>query len=103
MRDVLFISFRSINIHFTSTSLNTMLVQTLLAGLCLATALEATPTQQDDPHGEILRFKRDAVPSARDLELADMHSVNVTESKSMKDSWENLTTFAIVLTCAVTI
>lgn len=54
-----------------------MLLQALLAGFCLATAIEATPIGN-----EVVRFKRDAVLSARDLELADIHQVNLTESKS---------------------
>ncbi|KAH8172798.1 hypothetical protein LIA77_07053 [Sarocladium implicatum] len=51
-----------------------MLLQTLLAGLCLATTVGAIPAKH-----EVVRFKRDAVLSARDLELADMHQVNLTE------------------------
>ena len=59
-----------------------MLVKPFLAGLCLAAAIEATPTAEHP----VVRFKRDAVLSARDLELADMHQVNLTESKSTEDS-----------------
>lgn len=36
----------------------------------------------DTVYGEFEVFKRDAVLSARDLELADLHGVNLTESKS---------------------
>lgn len=53
-----------------------MLLNALLSGLCLATAIEAVPTVH-----EVIRVKRGADLSARDLELADMHQVNLTESK----------------------
>ncbi|KAL2210403.1 hypothetical protein CC79DRAFT_1365797 [Sarocladium strictum] len=48
-----------------------MLFQSLLAGLCLATALEATPLRQDESLRSVVHFKRDAVLSGLDLELAD--------------------------------
>jgi hypothetical protein len=58
-----------------------MLFQTLLAGFCLATVIEAGPVESEPVVHEVVRFKRDAVLSVRDLELADMHQVNLTESE----------------------
>lgn len=63
----------------------------LLSGLLTAIATTAFPSADaravsdralDDAHGEIELFKRDAILTARDVELADLHGVNLTESKT---------------------
>lgn len=59
-----------------------MLPNTLLAGLFLATATRAIPTASHRDDQGVVRFKRGDVLSARDFELAEMHGVNLTESKS---------------------
>lgn len=65
-----------------------MLLQTVVAGLFLAANTQATPVGQDDPaFGEIVRFKRDAVLDTRDLELAELHGVNLTESRLTSMLW----------------
>ena len=60
-----------------------MLLSSVLVGVALATASQASPMERDPKslHEEIVHFKRDSVISARDLELAEMHQVNLTESK----------------------
>lgn len=37
----------------------------------------------DEEYGEFEVFKRDSALDARDLELAEMHGVNLTESKKL--------------------
>ncbi|KAL2206958.1 hypothetical protein CC79DRAFT_909506 [Sarocladium strictum] len=69
-----------------------MLAKTILASLFLATTLTASPiAEEDHSHHEIVRFKRDTVLSARDLELADMHNVNLTESECTDDIYQSAT------------
>lgn len=41
-----------------------------------------TAPDLDVLHGEMQVFKRDSTLQARDVELADQHGVNLTESKS---------------------
>lgn len=62
-----------------------MLLKPLLPGLLAAAAtVKGFPAPEvDDGQGKLEVFKRDAVPDARDLELADMHQVNLTESRSL--------------------
>ncbi|GJC99158.1 hypothetical protein CH63R_11223 [Colletotrichum higginsianum IMI 349063] len=56
-----------------------MLLGALFAGLFLATASQAVPTAtRRDPEGVVI-FKRDSVLTPRDLELAEMHGVNLTQ------------------------
>lgn len=70
-----------------------MLSKFVLQGLVLAIAAthananpvpeaDAIPEHFDESAGaEIVRFKRDAILDPRDLELAELHQVNLTESK----------------------
>lgn len=56
-----------------------MLFKFLLPSLLAAVAV-AAPTADAEGHLEVVRFKRDAVLEARDLELADAHGIDLTES-----------------------
>lgn len=48
----------------------------------LASATQAIPVADvEQSEDDLVLFKRDSVLSARDLELADIHGVNMTESK----------------------
>jgi hypothetical protein len=62
-----------------------MLFKAVLAGILAMTVVDASPLQtrgdQDVLLGEIVHFKRDAVLEPRDLEMAEMHQVNLTESE----------------------
>lgn len=69
-----------------------MLMKLLLPGLMTITAVTAFPSSKtnadgdlvlDMAHGELEVFKRDSILTARDLELAELHGVNMTESKSL--------------------
>jgi hypothetical protein len=87
---VLFVTF-----YFKSAAFKIMLFQSLLTGLSLATALKATPLRKDESLRGVVHFRRDAILSARDLELADMHGVNLTESESTEDYRHNITPLAM--------
>lgn len=58
-----------------------MLLGALLTGIS-AVLVAGAPTADGFGVGEVQLFARDAVLSARDLELAELHGVNLTESKS---------------------
>lgn len=65
-----------------------MLPKALLTGLLLTATVMAIPTPEastvtglNDVHGEMEIFKRNSILNARDLELAEIHGVNLTESK----------------------
>lgn len=69
-----------------------MLAKLLLPGLLTTAAVTALPSPDtsadgdlviDEAHGELEIFKRDSILTARDLELADLHGVNLTESKGL--------------------
>ncbi|KAF4998052.1 hypothetical protein FDECE_11904 [Fusarium decemcellulare] len=55
-----------------------MLIKTLLPSL-LATLAAALPAPDLSAEGEMELFRRDAVLNARDLELAEIHGVNLTQ------------------------
>ena len=63
-----------------------MLLKSVLHGLGFAMAAatvnaNAIPAPVEPGMGEIVRFKRDAILDTRDLEIAERHQVNLTESK----------------------
>lgn len=64
-----------------------MLLKFVLHGLGLAITAtnvnaKAIPAPVDESAGgEIVRFKRDAILETRDIELAELHQVNLTQSK----------------------
>jgi hypothetical protein len=51
--------------------------------LAVSTMAMPAPVPADfkNGHGELHVFKRDAILEARDFELAELHGVNLTESK----------------------
>ena len=67
----------------------------------LASATQAIPVADvEQSEDDLVLFKRDSVLSARDLELADIHGVNMTESKPVSSIsfWSTCTT---MLTMAI--
>ncbi len=60
-----------------------MLPATFLTGLLLAAAAHAGPVAMRRESEGVVLFKRNDVLTPRDLELADMHGVNLTESKCL--------------------
>lgn len=63
-----------------------MLFNLLLPSLFAAVTVVAAPAPDtdvvlDEAHGEMIKFKRDTILETRDLELAEMHGVNLTESR----------------------
>lgn len=64
-----------------------MLLKTLLPSFLAAATVKGFPAPDlDEALGELQVFKRDAVLDARDLELAELHNVNLTESKACQSS-----------------
>lgn len=67
--------------HFTLSL--TMLFQLLLPSL-LAVVAVAVPIADTEEHVEVVRYKRDTILEARDIELADTHGVDLNESKLLR-------------------
>lgn len=67
--------------HALMMQLSVLLTTLAAAALAVASGQSLHDTQYDAGHIETIVFKRDSVLTPRDLELAGMHGVNVTESQ----------------------